>query len=143
MQHFCRGGIVRPSKAFLPVGQYLTIAGTHFIRDALVEGVGDRFHVVKDPFSPIAEDDLGAVILQREARLAALFNHAQQIGANLRVDLIVAGRAVAEQAVHQKHIEELNLLSGNAQGAVWVYIYTAYFDIFHAAALERAQRNFT
>jgi hypothetical protein len=50
-------------------------------------------------------------------------------------------RAVAEQAMQQKHIQKAHGLGGDADGLKRVQVHQPYFDVLHAALAQRMQRT--
>jgi hypothetical protein len=50
------------------------------------------------------------------------------------------GRAVAEQAVQQEHVEEAQRLGVDADGLERVEVHQAHLDVLHPALAQRVQR---
>ena len=129
-----QGGVVQGLLRGLH-GGLVAIAAQGFVQRA-----GQRGQLAQHLGGPVGQRHFHAAAGKLEARLAAALGH-QMLVALERFDFGGAvGRAVAEQAVQQEHIQKAHGLLVYAHGQEGIEVHQPHFHVFHAARAQSVQR---
>ena len=105
-----------------------------------VQRLGNRHALVQQFTRPVGQGDGVLALLQQQAGLAPARSHPVLVAAQRRHLGRRVGRAVGQQTVQQKDVDEAHGGRGDAHRLERVEVHAAHLDVFHAALAQRMQR---